>query len=122
MQRLKITITRKNSTGQIDYGTYGDEFYNIPEKPDSTQLECLTQWFEDTLRMIFGLPKRHEIKFQHHGEPVTHCKSCNAKIFWIKTESGRNMPVNVDTLTSHFSTCPQAEKWRKGKGHGQNKA
>lgn len=57
---------------------------------------------------------------------VTECRSCGAEIVWMKTQKGKNMPVDADTIqdadaevfdyetmTSHFSTCPEANKWRK---------
>lgn len=74
------------------------------------------------------------------------CRSCGAKIDWIKTKAGKNMPVegepveyadcedgdvivtdggetykvdhskplvfSVSGRISHFSTCPDADKWR----------
>jgi hypothetical protein len=76
---------------------------------------------------------------------VSKCKSCGAEIVWVKTESGRTMPldatpvdpVEVDRTciidngvakfgaidcrhdephyVSHFSTCPQAAQHRKEK-------
>lgn len=58
---------------------------------------------------------------------VSNCRSCDAQIVWMKTESGRNMPVDVDSVSegdevfdpsehvSHFSTCPDADKFR-GRG------
>ena len=54
------------------------------------------------------------------------CKSCNTEIVWLKTKNGKNMPVNADTIQgketiydhkighiSHFSTCKDADKFRK---------
>lgn len=57
-----------------------------------------------------------------------NCKSCGKEIVWMKTKKGKNMPVNANTVQgketvydhtkgheSHFSTCDEAEKWRKWK-------
>jgi len=44
--------------------------------------------------------------------PPSKCRSCGAEVWWIRTFAGKMMPVNRDG-TSHFSTCPQAAKWRK---------
>lgn len=70
---------------------------------------------------------------------IIKCKACGDEIFFIKTKNGKFMPVNaeietadgnkllwVDELTgfkklpagrkgysSHFSTCPEAGKFRK---------
>lgn len=73
------------------------------------------------------------------------CKSCGADITWVKTASGKSMPLDVksekrfiflsagqksayeyqgvsapdavmyDTYTSHFATCPNAAQHRKAK-------
>ena len=53
------------------------------------------------------------------------CRSCGETVTWIKLKSGKSMPVNDDKITivtkngevvsgstSHFATCPQAQKWR----------
>lgn len=42
------------------------------------------------------------------------CRSCGARIAWLRTTKGSLAPVNADG-TSHFSDCPQAEAWRKPK-------
>ena len=62
--------------------------------------------------------------------PINKCRSCQAKILWAKTTLGANMPVDYDPeieylwedrtpvlfepslMISHFSTCPQSDKWR----------
>lgn len=53
------------------------------------------------------------------------CESCQAPIIWLKTVSGKNMPVDRapgvnstmvfdgDKHTSHFATCPNAAKHRR---------
>jgi hypothetical protein len=58
------------------------------------------------------------------------CRTCQAEIVWVKTARGRSMPVDAgtiekddtgkypaefdpDTMTSHFSTCKDADTWRK---------
>jgi hypothetical protein len=74
------------------------------------------------------------------------CSTCGAKIVWVETERGKSMPLDVgkvlggnvevdgglvggiarvvkpepDVLryVSHFVTCPQAAKHRKGGKHG----
>ncbi len=40
------------------------------------------------------------------------CRSCGASILWCVTPKGRKAPVNLDG-SSHFSTCPTAERWRR---------
>lgn len=53
------------------------------------------------------------------------CRSCEAPIVWLKTATGKAMPVDAssvqpgDTLfvpglhVSHFATCPDAKEHRK---------
>ena len=62
------------------------------------------------------------------------CKSCNRQILWVKMPSGKSMPLDPDpqtvvvmdlleggphvtrqAYTSHFATCPYANKHRKKK-------
>lgn len=66
---------------------------------------------------------------------IAECKSCGAEIVWMKTKKGKNIPVdlpdeedamrqevlsadlyNRDLHTTHFDTCPNAEKHRGGSG------
>jgi hypothetical protein len=46
------------------------------------------------------------------------CRTCGETILWCVTEKGNKMPVDIpaeedDTSVSHFSTCCDAEYWRK---------
>ena len=46
---------------------------------------------------------------------VRECRSCGARVAWLKTiKTGSLAPCNADG-TSHFSNCPQAPAWRKPK-------
>jgi hypothetical protein len=52
------------------------------------------------------------------------CRSCGAAIIWVKTQKGKNMPVDHKpeienatefdraTMVCHFETCPNAEQHR----------
>jgi hypothetical protein len=73
---------------------------------------------------------------------MSSCKSCGAQIEWVRTESGKAMPLDIDPVddgnlvvvggvaskwtpeldaagippprrVSHFVTCPNAGDWRK---------
>lgn len=74
--------------------------------------------------------------------PTAKCRSCGAAIIWCVTGNGKKMPIDarptdtgnlvlegteptavyVDpgtgTHTSHFATCPNADKHRRSKGQG----
>lgn len=53
------------------------------------------------------------------------CRSCGEYIAFLKTASGKSMPVDAESVTegdeefdkdvhvSHFATCPDANKFRK---------
>jgi hypothetical protein len=56
------------------------------------------------------------------------CSGCGQAIYWIKTEAGKNMPVDTSRCVvvtpegktvsghiSHFATCPKAAGFRRGK-------
>lgn len=45
-------------------------------------------------------------------EPAT-CRSCGAAIRWVVAlVSRKRSPIDPDG-TSHFATCPDADRWRK---------
>ncbi len=56
-----------------------------------------------------------------HGK----CRSCEAPVVWFKTDAGKNIPINAQTVlpedtrlelprhVSHFATCPDAGEFRK---------
>ena len=62
-----------------------------------------------------------------HERRITRCRSCHARIIWFTTAAGKNMPVDADTVeaddtdldlsrhSSHFATCPNADKHRKSR-------
>jgi len=78
-----------------------------------------------------ALMRMHEAKIEgesgHKPLQLTKCRSCQAGIVWLKTKSGKNMPVDADTWKqgdphlfnpdighiSHFATCPNADDHRK---------
>lgn len=66
--------------------------------------------------------------------PVSRCRSCDESIVWMRTNTGKNMPVDADTVdeadlettedgaplfdhqkghVSHFATCPHADEHRR---------
>lgn len=73
------------------------------------------------------------------------CRGCGKKIGWVRMLSGKRMPVDLEPVqkvvviyhdpqgvlpsmgktvsgyTSHFATCPQADKFRKGGESGGRK-
>lgn len=58
---------------------------------------------------------------------ASKCRACGASIHWLKTSTGRTMPVDSATVVeadthfesprhvSHFATCPEADRFRKKK-------
>lgn len=71
----------------------------------------------------------------HRGERGS-CRSCGKAIIWVATSTGKKMPLDAEperrfvlesgtdpmvgrirnTYQSHFSTCPQADRWRGAGG------
>lgn len=65
---------------------------------------------------------------EEHERRIVRCSSCRARIIWLKTSKGKNMPVDADSVrpehaefdtslghVSHFSTCPNANQHRKAR-------
>lgn len=51
---------------------------------------------------------------------VERCRSCHKSIYWGVTNSGKHCPYDVTddgeaTEVSHFTTCPDAGQWSKGR-------
>ncbi|GAB1371169.1 hypothetical protein MASR1M45_12310 [Candidatus Kapaibacterium sp.] len=56
---------------------------------------------------------------------VNRCKSCGAMIIWLRTKSGKSMPVeyfeisdnevefDINKHTSHFANCKYAQQHRR---------
>ena len=74
------------------------------------------------------------------GCKISNCSSCHAPVIWIKTTSGKNMPLDAKPIKgsgfgisngtaskaypgpnyeSHFATCPNADAHRKPRGTTQ---
>ena len=67
--------------------------------------------------------------------PVSTCRSCGAAIVWAKTTTGKSMPLDAEPVPdgnivlhegvayvtgtgdrkSHFATCPNAARHRRGR-------
>lgn len=70
-------------------------------------------------------PTAEEIARRHPFE--VRCSSCGRSIVWFRTRNGKRVPVNAESTkptdaehqldlsrhVSHFSTCPEADKWRR---------
>lgn len=64
------------------------------------------------------LELRHEMRQKR-------CKACRARIIFLKTATGKSMPVDADTVEatdemfdherheSHFAKCPAADRFRR---------
>ncbi len=60
-----------------------------------------------------------------HERRITRCRSCNARIIFLPTASGKRMPVEADSVEpedewfdaerheSHFAKCHAADKHRR---------
>jgi hypothetical protein len=45
---------------------------------------------------------------------ASRCRGCHESIEWWETPNGKKMPMNLD-FTVHWSTCPEAERFRQEK-------
>lgn len=65
---------------------------------------------------------------EEHERRITRCRTCNARIIFLPTAAGRNMPVDADTVEpehqlfdvdlgheNHWATCPGADHHRKAR-------
>jgi hypothetical protein len=60
-----------------------------------------------------------------HERRITRCRSCNARIIFLETASGKRMPCEADSVEpddqefdpkrheSHFAKCPKADQHRR---------
>ena len=76
---------------------------------------------------------RKELVMGRDYQP-SKCRSCGAKIMWVETKKGKNMPIDynedlehrwadicpgtkpmfdAESMTSHFDTCPNASDHRR---------
>ncbi len=51
-------------------------------------------------------------------QDFTECRSCGMRIFWTKTKSGSNVPINWYSHVNHFIDCPNAADHRSHKQKG----
>lgn len=71
--------------------------------------------FEVLREVADGVPVVWRIPLEWRpADHVSRCRSCDAPIVWCVTPRGKRAPVNADG-TSHFSNCPEADRWRKPK-------
>jgi hypothetical protein len=69
--------------------------------------------------------EEHDGTTEAHERRIVRCRTCHAKIVFLPTPGGKQMPVDADTVapeheryiagthTSHFVTCEQANYHRK---------
>jgi hypothetical protein len=80
--------------------------------------------------MSFDRHDAHDGTTEAHERRIVRCSepsepSCRARIIWLKTDAGRNMPTDADTVepadqlydpkrhTSHFATCKSPQQFRR---------
>lgn len=68
-----------------------------------------------------------EAQQEAHERRITRCSCCRARIVFLRTASGKSMPVEADCVDpldesydatrheSHFARCPGANKHRKSR-------
>jgi hypothetical protein len=66
----------------------------------------LDRWLDEVRDVVFRYPR---------GMRPTNaapCRGCRQLVLWVITEAGKKMPVDAKG-TSHFATCPQADRFRR---------
>lgn len=51
--------------------------------------------------------------YRHEG--MSNCRACKAPIEWWYTPNEKKIPMDHGTATPHWSTCPNAEDFRRPK-------
>jgi hypothetical protein len=59
---------------------------------------CYTITLPDGSQAIVRTGKRGWKPSEAHERRIVRCSSCRAMIIWFKTETGRNMPVDADSV------------------------
>lgn len=74
---------------------------------------------------LFDEHEENDGTTEQHEKRITRCKSCRARIIFLKTSTGKTMPTDADTVEpsdqlfdankhkSHFATCKKASDFRK---------
>jgi len=64
-----------------------------------------------------GFPKSIEETTAHgyRHEGLAKCRACQADIEWWHTPNGKKIPMDHGTATPHWSTCPNADDFRRPK-------
>lgn len=58
--------------------------------------------------------KKTPVTYPYDGSVIRQCSKCPAEIFFVTNpKTGKPMPVNLKTLTSHYIDCPAAAAFRK---------
>lgn len=70
--------------------------------------------------MAFPKTRAEMEQYGYVRSAYTRCNGCNAPMEFWRTPAGKNMPMDVmpdpeTPAVSHFSTCPKAKEFRKGK-------
>lgn len=62
---------------------------------------------------------------EEHERRIVRCKTCRARIIFLPTDTGKNMPIDADSVdpdddqyqrgkhVSHFQTCQHANQHRR---------
>jgi hypothetical protein len=68
-------------------------------------------------RLFMGFPNTIEglvsMGYKHSG--TSDCRACKAPIEWWETPNKKKLPMDHGTAIPHWSTCPNAEDFRKPK-------
>lgn len=92
------------------FGMTGDVKHDTinPADVDAAYLDLRETWDTDPPPKVLPEPPADL-------PPPSRCRSCRAQIRWGQ-RGPKKHPFNLDGVTSHFDTCPDASRWRPKKG------
>lgn len=65
--------------------------------------------------MAFPKTEEELAKAGYEFENKAKCSGCGADIEWWLTPRQKHMPLDAGTMEPHWSTCPKAEDFRRGR-------
>lgn len=57
------------------------------------------------------LEEMAKMGYSHQGSG--QCRSCSEPLDWWSTPKGKKIPMDRGTATPHWTTCPNAENFRR---------
>ena len=76
---------------------------------------CLNCQDEAVKEIKKATEEEMENRIRRLGADIVKCSKCGAEMIWIKSKTGKSLPVRLN-LINHFADCPNAEEFRNKNG------